>query len=98
MTEQGVNEILKKVIVGDKVRVTFKDNAPKNKLGQIALLKRSFSFDLEWFLLVVMCVSTSGQWEGISRTQEFTLVKMVGADREVCANILAGIVESVELL
>ncbi len=76
----------------------FKNNTG-HEIARLALLRRSFNFDLEWLVLVMACVVPTGKWEGIDRTQEIVLYRsMVGADREVCAHILADLAESIEIL
>ena len=97
MTEESVGEVLKTVAPGSKVRITFRTDAER-KLSQIVSLRRSFNFNQEWLTLFVSCVVPTGRWEGIERTQEVTVSKMVGADREICAHILAETAESVELI
>lgn len=97
--ERSANEALKTVVAGNKVRITFKSDVG-DKFQQTIFLqfRHKLEFDTMWLAVAHNTLAMYGEWREVPRTQDFTVTRMSGADREVFANILVGIAESVEVL
>lgn len=96
--ESSIKELLKGVVVGSKIRITFKPESGPKLYKILTPLRHKLQFDVDWLTIINHCVEAADQWEGIPRTQDFTITRMSGTDREVFANILVEIAESIEIL
>jgi len=92
-------EVLKTAGVDSKLRIVFKaDVGGDNLYTQLGSLCHKLNFNFEWLVLVRECVGKKGTWEGVPRTQDFTITRMSGADRDMFAHIFGEIAESIEVL
>lgn len=97
--ERSANEALQGVVVGSKIRITFKpDVGEKFQQKTFLQLKHKLEFDTMWLAVAHNRLAVYGNWGDVPRAQDFTITRMSSADREVFANILAEIAESVEIL
>lgn len=97
--EQSATEALKGVVVGNKLRITFKlDVGQKFQQKTFLQLQHKLEFDTMWLAVAHNRLAIYGEWGDVPRVQDFTITRMSPADREVFAHILAEIVESIEIL
>lgn len=97
--EQTANQALKGVVVGNKIRITFRaDVGEKFQQKAFLQLQHKLQFDTMWLAVAHNRLAVYGNWGGVACAQDFTVTRMSPADREIFAHILADIAESIELL
>lgn len=97
--ERSVNEALKGVVAGNKIRITFKPDVGMKFQQQMFLqLQHKLEFNTMWLAVAYNRLAIYGDWGDVPRVQDFTITRMSPADREIFANILVEIAESIEIL
>ena len=97
--ERSVQTALKAVVVGSKVRITFRSNVgDKFQQKTFLQLHHKLEFDTMWLTIAHNTLALYGEWGDVSRTQDFTFTRMSDADREVFSHILAEVAEFIEIL
>ncbi len=97
--ERSAKEALQGVVAGNKIRIIFKpDVGEKFQQKTFLQLQHKLEFDTMWLAVAHNRLAIYGDWGDVSRVQDFTITRMSPADREIFANILADIAESIEIL
>ena len=97
--ESSANKVLKNVVAGNMIRITFRaDAGDRFQMEPFLNLQHKLEFDDMWLVVAYNRLAVHGNWGDVSRTCDFTVTRMSPADREVFANVIAEIAESLEIL